>query len=150
MAREVLELADYNYKIYHLKGRENRRANALSQQPEYDQGDRDNENVTVLPDAVFAQLGATEGGEQQDEEVIHRWVDPHQLKKIGRHWEKNRWWVVTGDSTDKQKIIAAHHDPSSHSHLGISHTLELVGQMYWWPHIKQDITDYVWGCAKCQ
>ena len=30
VAREVLELANYDYEIHHLKGKENRRADALS------------------------------------------------------------------------------------------------------------------------
>ena len=33
VAREVLELADYDYEIHHLKGKENGRADALSRRP---------------------------------------------------------------------------------------------------------------------
>ena len=56
VAREVLELADYDYEIHHLKGKENGRADALSRRPDYDQGKGDNEGVTVLPDAVFVKV----------------------------------------------------------------------------------------------
>src|ERR1700761_514890 len=41
VAREVLELADYDYEIHHLKGKSNGRADALSRRPDYDQGERD-------------------------------------------------------------------------------------------------------------
>ena len=55
VAWEVVELADYDIEIHHLKGRENGRADALSQRLDYDQGEGDNENVVVLPDHVFAK-----------------------------------------------------------------------------------------------
>jgi hypothetical protein len=55
VAREVVELADYPIKIYHVAGKANGRADALSRRPDYDQGERDNEDVVVLPDALFAR-----------------------------------------------------------------------------------------------
>ena len=53
VAREVSELADYDIKIHHLKGSANGQADALSRRPDFDQGERDNEGVVVLPDALF-------------------------------------------------------------------------------------------------
>ena len=54
VARKVLELADYDIEIHHLKGSANGQADALSRQPDFDQGKEDNEGVVVLPDALFA------------------------------------------------------------------------------------------------
>ena len=51
--REVLELADYDVEIHHLKGKANGQADALSQQPDHDQGEGDNKGVTVLLDSLF-------------------------------------------------------------------------------------------------
>ena len=48
VAREVLELAEYDLEIHHIKGKANGRADALSRRPDYDQGERDNKGVTVL------------------------------------------------------------------------------------------------------
>ena len=42
-----------------------------------------------------------------------------------------------------------HHDPPAYGHPGISKTLELTAQRYWWPHMAQDVKDYVKGCADC-
>ena len=50
---EVLELADYDIEIHHLKGSANGRADAVSRQPDFDQGEGDNEGMVVLPDALF-------------------------------------------------------------------------------------------------
>ena len=53
VAREVLELSEYNFEICHIPGKLNRRADALSQRLGYDQGEDDNRNVTVLLDHIF-------------------------------------------------------------------------------------------------
>src|SRR5258708_38026836 len=55
IAREVLELSEYNYEIHHVKGKENARADALSRHPDYPQGEEDNAGVTVLPERLFVQ-----------------------------------------------------------------------------------------------
>ena len=53
VAREVLELSEYNIEIHHIKGTSNRRADALSRRPNYNQGENDNQNVVILPDKLF-------------------------------------------------------------------------------------------------
>ncbi len=53
VAREVLELSEYDFEICHLPGRLNGRADALSRRPGYDQGEDDNKDVVVLPNHVF-------------------------------------------------------------------------------------------------
>jgi hypothetical protein len=50
VAREFLELQEFPIKIHHIKGKTNGCADALSRRPDYDQGEHDNANVTVLPD----------------------------------------------------------------------------------------------------
>ena len=84
IAREVLELADYDIEIHHLQGKDNRRADALSRREDHDSGDHDNENVTVLPDHLFARATWVEQLAQNDD-IIRRWVDPHRLKYINCH-----------------------------------------------------------------
>ena len=95
VAHKVLELADYDIEIHHLKGRANGWADALSRQPDFDQGEGDNEGVVVLPETLFAQSTRPEGREGQDEGIINSWVDPHQLKKIDGIWQKDGRVVVT-------------------------------------------------------
>jgi hypothetical protein len=48
-------LSEYNFEIRHIKGTSNRCADALSQRPDYDQGQNDNQNVTILPKQVFTR-----------------------------------------------------------------------------------------------
>ena len=49
VAREVLTLSEYDIEIHHIKGEANGRGDALSRWPDYDRGDNDNQDVTVLP-----------------------------------------------------------------------------------------------------
>ena len=55
VAREVLTLSEYDIEIHHIKGTKNGRADALSRRADYDKGNRDNENITVLPTRIFAR-----------------------------------------------------------------------------------------------
>ena len=47
IARQVLELEEYNIRLQHVPGKNNGQADALSRRPDYDQGTNDNQNVTV-------------------------------------------------------------------------------------------------------
>ena len=53
IARERLDLMEFDFEIRHIPGKSNSRADALSRRPDYDQGTRDNENIIVLPESVF-------------------------------------------------------------------------------------------------
>ena len=55
----MLELAEYNIEIHHVKGSANGRADALSRRADYDQGTGDNQDVVVLPDKLFIHATTT-------------------------------------------------------------------------------------------
>jgi hypothetical protein len=151
VAREVLMLSEYNFEIRHIKGTSNGRADALSRWPDYDQGHKDNQNVTVLPQQVFVRaMEVLPDILSQEESVLKPWIDPHQLKQHQGIWYKDGRQVVTGDTKDKRHIIQSHHDTPVHGHPGISKTIQLMERLYWWPKMRLDITEYVKGCAECQ
>ena len=147
VAREVLELVDYDIKIHHRKGSANGRADALSRWPDFDQGEGDNEGVVVLPDALFMRSMKSEDREEQDEDIIGLWVNPHQLKKIDGVWQKDGRTVVTAKSPYTRQLIHDHHDLPIHGHSGISQTTDLIQRQYWWPQLWQDVIQYVRGCT---
>ncbi len=60
VAREVLELSEYDFEICHIPGGLNRRANTLSRKLGYDQGENDNRDVMVLPDHIFVRAANIE------------------------------------------------------------------------------------------
>ena len=86
----------------------------------------------------------------QDENTLKAWVDAHWLKKIEDTWYKDGRQVVTGGLWDKRTIIKAHHDAPVHGHPGIKRTVQLTERAYWWLGMRQDVQNYVQGCAECQ
>jgi hypothetical protein len=87
---------------------------------------------------------------EQDEDALKPWINSHRLKRIHGTWYKDERRVVTGGLHDKRTIIRAHHDPPVYGHPGINRSIQLTSRHYWWPKIRQDVHDYVKGCADCQ
>ena len=110
IARQVLELEEYNIKLQHIPGKSNGRADALSRRPDYDQGTNNNQNVTVLPDRLFIRA-LTSQELEQNEDVLKPWVDPHKLKQISGTWWKDNQLVVTTNMPIRRSIVQMHHDP---------------------------------------
>ena len=133
IAREQLDLMEFDFKICHIPGKANSRADTLSRRPDYNQGTNDNENIIVLPDHIFICTVTVAGDkEAQDEEILKPWVDPHKLKHINNTWYKEGRCVVTGSRANKWLIIKSRHDPPVYGHRGISKTTQLVECDYWW------------------
>jgi hypothetical protein len=103
----------------------------------------------VLPDHLFVRLSLTEDEEQQNEEMLCPRVDPHNLREVDRVWWKEGWRVVTGDLAYWRQVVHDHHDLPAYGHPGISRTRALTERHYWWPRMRQEICDYVGGCADC-
>jgi hypothetical protein len=100
IAREVLELSEFDIELHHIPGKSNGQADALSRRPDYDQGEHDNENVIVLLKNVFIQSGMTTyepPRSAQNEDILRPWIDPHHLKKINGEWWKEQRKVITGN-----------------------------------------------------
>jgi hypothetical protein len=150
VARQVLRLAEYDIELRHIPGKTNGRADALSRLPNYNQGEDDNEDVTVLPDQLFVRLSLTEDEERQDEETLCPWVDSYNLQEIDGVWWKEGRRVVTGDLAYQRQVVHDHHDLPAYGHPGISRTTALTERHYWWPRMRQEICNYVGRCTDCQ
>jgi hypothetical protein len=166
IARYVQQLADYNFQLVHIPGSTNK-ADALSCQPDYDDGSDDNSDVTVLPPALFVQSTtlaclfscATTLSTIDDRAKAHQLCQPELLKKWSNSYpikQKDQlfWYgdrlVVMDDTSLKRGVISLYHDSTTAGHPGISNTTWAIARDYWWPALKKDITEYIKGCSTCQ
>ena len=141
---------EFDIEIRHLPGHTNGRADALSRRPDYDTGTRDNENVIIIPEHIMIRAMEVLGTQpSQEESVLLLRINPHKLKKVENVWYKDGHLVVMGGLKDKQLILRRHHDTPAYGHPGINKTTQLVEREYWWLHMKNNIMDYVKGCADC-
>lgn len=130
VAHLMQALEEFLIKLQHISGKTNTWANALSRCPDYNWGEGDNEGMTVLPEQLFIKASMT----TQDNEVLHPWINAHNLKKHKGKWWKDNREVITEDLPTCQQIIKDHHDPPIYGHPGISCTTKLISQCFWWPN----------------
>ena len=55
-----------------------------------------------------------------------------------------------GNNDLKRGVISLYHDFSLAGHPGSWRTFSLLARDYWWPKMKDEVEDYVKGCATCQ
>jgi hypothetical protein len=86
----------------------------------------------------------------RSKEQIQRWTNTHQMMKHNDTWWKEDRIVVAGDNNLKRGVIHYFHDTPSAGHPGITNTYEIAKRDVWWPNMKQDVEQYIKGCAVCQ
>ena len=133
--------------LVHLPGEDNK-ADALSQRPDLQSGTDDNGKVLVLPPSLFAHASSSSS--------IDNRVRSHQLTDIPtlKHWSltfpltsSSGLWlhgdrlVVADNLLLRRGVISLYHDSPTAGHPGITKTTWLIGKDYWWPNMKDTITN---------
>ncbi len=83
-------------------------------------------------------------------ELLATWALTHNLTKNNNLYWRGNQLVVVEDNNLRRGVISLYHDSITAGHPGISKTLWSISQDYWWPGMKNTITNYVKGCATCQ
>jgi len=156
VARYLPHLADYNFTLEHIPGSTNK-ADPLSRRPDYDNGSKDNADITVLPPHLFIHAATLSSIDDRaracqlkQQDLLKTWSLTFPLKTIGDlYWHGDRLAVVD-DLPLRRGVISLYHDSPTAGHPGISNTTWAIARDYWWPNMKQTITDYIKGCHLCQ
>jgi hypothetical protein len=156
VARYIPQLADYDFKLVHFPGTANK-ADALSRRPDYNKGNDDNEDIIVLPPHLFVRAlsfstidDRTRACQLKQPSLLKQWATTFPLKVIGDlYWYGDRL-VVVDDLPLRRGVISLYHDSPTAGHPGISNTTWTIARDYWWPNMKQTISEYVKGCHLCQ
>jgi hypothetical protein len=62
---------------------------------------------------------------------------------------KGRIWLGANGEAHKA-ILLSLHGSALGGHSGIQGTYHKIKKMFYWPHMKKDITSYVKACSTCQ
>src|SRR5712672_2261482 len=91
-----------------------------------------------------------EKAQGKDASTLRQWERAHGITKQGDLWTREGALVVVGNNKLKRGGISLFHDTTTAGHPGITKTLALTRQYYWWPNMKNYATEYIKGCATCQ
>jgi len=87
----------------------------------------------------------------QQQPELKKWATTHSLTLLdGTHWHHGTALVVVAKNKLRRGVISLFHDHVTAGHPGITKTLQLLAQYYWWPNMKTFVTEYIKGCATCQ
>jgi Integrase zinc binding domain len=156
VARYLGDLVEYDFKLVHKPGKQNK-ADHLLWRLDYDKGKADNEDVLVLPDRLFAWALSLMDVEQwvydlqgEKGQEIQSWGQTMPLNSVNHHWFHRTQPVLAMDQELRRDILRLYHDHATAGHPGIANTYKVVTKDYWWPDLKQFTVGYVKGCAVCQ
>ena len=156
VARYISTLAEYDLELKHLPGIKNR-ADPLSRRPDYTKGEEDNNQVTALPQNLFARAIEVMALERQiqleqgkDEDVINQWKDKYKLQSKEGNWWKGTALVVTKPEEIAKELLQRYHDAPTAGHPGVTKTIRQIVQDYWWPELRKFVQEYIKGCGICQ
>jgi hypothetical protein len=129
----------------------------FSHQPDYDTGERDNEEVVILPEHLFTNATEILTLDQQVEDAqrIHepqmdKWKQEFAMEVIDERYFYRGQLVVPADEELRRKVLRQFHDHQLARHPGIANTIVAVTREFWWPDIRKFATTYIRGCATCQ
>jgi Integrase zinc binding domain len=84
-------------------------------------------------------------------ETLQWWRGAHGISyRLGGLWWKNKALVIVGNDDLKWGVLHCFHDHIAARHPGITKTLATTGLHYWWPGMKDFISQYIKGCPTCQ
>ena len=81
---------------------------------------------------------------------LKQWANTYQFVKKDNIMYKDKQIVVSRGNDLKRGVIHFYHNTPSAGHPGIANTFQLMKRNYWWPNMKQDVEQYIKGCAACQ
>ncbi|KAL0180377.1 hypothetical protein M9458_025819, partial [Cirrhinus mrigala] len=135
-ARWSLFFARFDFRVTYRPGSKNTKANALSRQFESSTAPSDPEPI-IAPSLILGPIQwdiMTEITEAQDNEPSPPECTPERTYVPRALRQRVMQWV---------------HDFPSSGHPGITATIHLVTNRFWWPSLQRDTMEFVRNCPTC-
>lgn len=166
-------MSEFDLELVHVAGTKMFQSDALSRRPDHiPEVDNDNEDITVLPEAIFINLIDTELQEQiansklldtNAAEALRLLLEdrPTNLQDDLSDWSteelngkhmlfyQGRQYIPKDDNLRRQ-ILKQFHYPITAGHPGELATYIDISRFYWWPGMRTFVKNYVKGCTTCQ
>ena len=161
-------LSQYDFKIIYCKGNNNRRADALSQQPDYEEKSkkadpailRENKDGTInynhqilaatinIRTMMMTKLINETWKDKTIQEMVENRKENEKLSKDekGLVYMHN---LIYMPKSMRNEIIWMHHNQPMFGHLGNKKTMEQIAQNYYFLNIWQAVIHYVKNCEMC-
>jgi hypothetical protein len=166
VARWFATLQDYNLKLKHVPGKLHTAPDMLSRPPDADKGENDNQDLTLLPEKMFARLTLTPGAAWEDVRfriagkqkqfaaLMQKWKAKYHLTTTtvwGRKLLLAQGRIVLPPHHQlRRDMIEYYHNTPTAGHDGRDETIQKVSRNLWWPGVNTWVTNFVKGCATCQ
>jgi len=78
-------------------------------------------------------------------------IEPHNLQiNSDNYLWKDSALIVVENNNLRRGVLHHFHSSITAGHPGIAKTIQLIQPFYWWPCMKDFVTNYVKGCTTCQ
>lgn len=144
LGRWMFEFQQYEFDVQYRKGTQNQVADVLSRQPEATCNAQDASNCPWYT--------------RQLKWVIERPIDfPDYYIQDGKlYWHllheldfRDKQWKRCIPRNERPQLLRRFHDEPTVGHLGIAKTVARMAQLYYWPRMLSEITEYVRRCPSC-
>ena len=171
LLRLRMKTAEFSFNVHWTEGKTHYLADALSRHPiDVPEDDSDGVSVcslllsAVVSDPALANLFQAAENDQGYQSAVQAFKNQEDVKILpSNHYAKqfaNIWRYLSTygplliyqghrivvPSKERPNILRLLHLP----HAGLTKTKEAARQLYYWPGLTNDITQYIQNCAKCQ
>ncbi len=150
--RAVARIMQYDIAIKHKPGILNK-ADPLSRRPDYPTSSQD-DPLVAFPDSMFLNTVTSDhliptilDAQRHNDNAFQTLPDVHYDPPL---WKHRNQLVVPENNDLRRGVISLYHDSNTAGHPGIRRTFEGIQKDLWWPEMKEDVKEYVKGCALCQ
>jgi hypothetical protein len=159
-ARWAEELASYDFRIEHIKGKGNKVADALSRRADYREGEKDSVHEPMLIEEkgtliINPKMKSKMITLEKDEILTAIKEETKKQKErteieINEEGLKEFNGMIFVPKATEQIVMKRYHDDIREGHPGIARTMEKIQRTYYFPGMYRKLKKYIANCDSCR